>query len=638
MINKVGKYLFYGIQESIDAFFAKAQSEGFIEFINPDGVRSKELPKHISETITAINLLKKLPKSDEYCGDVVSPNEVVEEVLTLRKTLETLDEEYRLVHLEIAKIQPFGDFSLDDIRELEEMTGRRMHFYTAKHEANRPEDFPQDLILITTDHDLDYFISFSEQKIDHHGLNEVHILQSLSRLKQNLESITANRKHARKKLKSFAVYLGYLRKSLIDELNLFHLHRAKGEVTERLDSILFSIEAWVPKKHLNRLNEMIEGMGIEYEEIAIEEGDSVPTSMDNTGVAAIGEDLVHIYDTPSINDADPSRWVFWSFAVFFAVIIADAGYGFIYLLLGLFLKWRVKKPSMMVKNLINLVLTLATCCIIWGVLISSYFGLNFSPTSTPMEFSLIGFLVEKKAEYHLAHLDGTYREWLKLIPKLEGVTNPAEFVKEGFIIKEGKREYLVLKSFSDSILLEISLIIGMFHVSLGLLRNLRKHWAGIGWVVAIFGGYLYCPKVLDATTIANFIGIVTPPYSYELGMQMLGVGVGGAIILSFIQNRLGGLGEIVKSIELFADVLSYLRLYALGLAAVILAETFNSMGEMLGFAIGFLVIIVGHCTNMVLGIMGGVIHGLRLNFLEWYHHCFEGGGRLFAPLRKINYD
>ncbi|NGX46301.1 MAG: hypothetical protein K940chlam2_01490, partial [Chlamydiae bacterium] len=96
-----------------------------------------------------------------------------------------------------------------------------------------------------------------------------------------------------------------------------------------------------------------------------------------------------------------------------------------------------------------------------------------------------------------------------------------------------------------------------------------------------------------------------------------------------------GMGEIVQLIQVFADVLSYLRLYALALASTIMARTFNEMGLGIGLVFGAAVILVGHTINILLGTMGGVIHGLRLNFIEWYHYCFEGEGKLFNPLRKL---
>ena len=85
-------------------------------------------------------------------------------------------------------------------------------------------------------------------------------------------------------------------------------------------------------------------------------------------------------------------------------------------------------------------------------------------------------------------------------------------------------------------------------------------------------------------------------------------------------------------ISVFADVLSYLRLYALGLSTAIMAETFNGLGQEVGLFLGALVIMAGHAITILMGLMTGTIHGLRPNFIEWYHYSFLGGGRLFRPL------
>jgi V/A-type H+-transporting ATPase subunit I len=123
--------------------------------------------------------------------------------------------------------------------------------------------------------------------------------------------------------------------------------------------------------------------------------------------------------------------------------------------------------------------------------------------------------------------------------------------------------------------------------------------------------------------------------AYAVGYQMIYIGVSAAVLLALIQKRLKGLTEIMNVISIFADTLSYLRLYALALASTVMAETFNELGFEVGLAVGSLIILGGHSVNLLLGSMSGVIHGLRLNFLEWYHYSFQGGGRLFAPLHRF---
>ena len=114
---------------------------------------------------------------------------------------------------------------------------------------------------------------------------------------------------------------------------------------------------------------------------------------------------------------------------------------------------------------------------------------------------------------------------------------------------------------------------------------------------------------------------------------MLYGGIGLAFVFALIQKKWGAFHELMNVVQIFGDVLSYIRLYALALAGMMVASTFNSLGVSAGLLGGIVIILFGHLTNISLSIMGGVIHGLRLNFLEWYHYSFEGGGRLFNPLR-----
>ena len=148
------------------------------------------------------------------------------------------------------------------------------------------------------------------------------------------------------------------------------------------------------------------------------------------------------------------------------------------------------------------------------------------------------------------------------------------------------------------------------------------------------GGYPYFPSFLDATSLVKFLGWISKPVAYAVGKQMLYTGLALVFIISLLmKKKWGALHELTNAIQVFADVLSYLRIYALALAGMIMASTFNDLGMRAGIFGGFFIILIGHITNLSLTIMSGVIHGLRLNFLEWYHYSFEGGGRLFDPLR-----
>jgi len=128
---------------------------------------------------------------------------------------------------------------------------------------------------------------------------------------------------------------------------------------------------------------------------------------------------------------------------------------------------------------------------------------------------------------------------------------------------------------------------------------------------------------------------------------------GFTIIILFSSNHknviirvLIGLNASLGFIQLFADILSYMRLFALGLATMYMCQTFNMLAQMaydicppyVGYVPAVIVLVLGHGINIVLGIMGGVVHGLRLNFLEWYRWCFEGDGLNFKPFKLVTLE
>ncbi len=283
-------------------------------------------------------------------------------------------------------------------------------------------------------------------------------------------------------------------------------------------------------------------------------------------------------------------------------------------------------------------MALSIAIIIWGVLTCSYFGLEISPNSFLGRISPMQFLVAKKAEFHLKQKDDVEQEWVKTIPQLASARTGKEFVALGVKHTTLGERHVVYESFADSILLEFSLILGIIHITISLLRYSLRTWANFGWIAFLVGGYLFFPTMLHATSMANFLGWIHPLMAAELGKQLIYVGIIGALALALFQHKWAGFKEITRIIELFGDVLSYLRLYALALAATILAETFNGMGEVVGLVGGFFVIVLGHGINISLGLMAGVIHGLRLNFIEWYHYSFLGGGRFFNPLKLLKLE
>lgn len=637
MIIDVQKVIFVGSIDDRDVFFRRAQNEGVIEFIHSKNAKKGEMPKPLQDTLKAIKVLKKQPLIDQIDeAPDVDFDELTTEVLQTKELHDSLEEQRRYLQAEIARIHPLGDFSLDNLNELTRETGMRYRFYAVKSTKREKVHIPDECHFISSEYGMDYFISFSKKEINASDLFEVHVEKSLKALHQELDHVNAEYVLVHEQLKELAEYLDLLKHHLTNQSNAFNIIHAIDGTEKALDEMLFYVEAWVPKNKLATVEKLTRGVAVYSDAIAVEDADFVPTYMENHGLSAVGEDLVHIYDTPAITDKDPSLWVVWSFAFFFAMIVSDAGYGLIYLATALIIRWKVKTLQGFAKRLVTMMTMISIFIVGWGVLTGSYFGIEFAPNSVVNQVSLLKSAAVQKAQYHMKHQDDIYKFWVKKYPQLKDVKSGDEFLQLG--VKktvEGKLKYEINDEFNDSILLEFSILVGIIHICLSLARYLKRHWAGIGWMICIIGGYLFFPSMLKGTSILNFMGVISKVNAEYFGIQMLIGGVALAMILALIQHKLGGIGEITQGLQIFADILSYLRLYALGLAGMILASTFNDIGEKVGYAVGWLIILAGHTINMSLGIMGGTIHGLRLNFLEWYHYCFVGGGKLFNPLKLL---
>jgi V/A-type H+-transporting ATPase subunit I len=109
---------------------------------------------------------------------------------------------------------------------------------------------------------------------------------------------------------------------------------------------------------------------------------------------------------------------------------------------------------------------------------------------------------------------------------------------------------------------------------------------------------------------------------------------------SAVLRLLDGMRALTGVTRAFGDVLSYLRLFALGLASASLALTFNGLAEQavhvpgMGLLFAILILLVGHLLNLLLALMSGVVHGLRLNYIEFYNWAISGEGYAFQPFEK----
>ncbi len=355
---------------------------------------------------------------------------------------------------------------------------------------------------------------------------------------------------------------------------------------------IFACQGWLPEPELERLQKFATERGLA---LLLEEPDAKerpPTLLSNPPDLTAGQDLVSFYQTPGYRGWDPSLVVFFSFTLFFSMILSDAGYATL-LGLGVIAGWRAMGRGDTGRRLRILAASLCASALVWGVMVGSYFGIS-PPAGS----------------------------WL------------------------GALKLLDINDFDT--MMRLSVIIGVSHIALanGIMawrnRGYNSAWVSLGWIAVVLGGLMIWLGLEERGT-AHLVSL--------LGYGAMGAGllviflfgserkVKGAIDL--LWRVLDGLSALTNITKIFGDVLSYLRLFALGLASASLALTFNDLARQvaeanpgMGLLFSLLILLVGHLLNILLSLMSGVVHGLRLNFIEFYNWGLSEEGYPFRAFAK----
>jgi V/A-type H+-transporting ATPase subunit I len=340
------------------------------------------------------------------------------------------------------------------------------------------------------------------------------------------------------------------------------------------------------------------GWGLMIEEPS--ENDDIPTLIKNPKWVRIINPVFHLLGTvPGYNEFDISLWFLIFFSIFFAMIIGDAGYGFIILIGTVIVRIALKKVP---ANIVILSGLLSFCTIIWGAITGTWFGFDRLTTIPPFS-------------------------WF-IIPSITSFPGP----ENTYNIKD-------IIMFICFTLAVIQLTIA--HI-IAILKKLPllKAFADIGKIFLLWGLYLLILNIVLKKDLSPFT------------IWLIGIGFILNFVFveqegNFIKGLLSSLKNIIpitlNSIGSFSDIISYVRLFAVGLAAVKVAEAFNNIAASIGFGspvafIGtLLIIVVGHSFNIVMSGMSVIVHGIRLNMLEFSGHLgMEWSGREYKPFQEYS--
>ncbi|MDR1429639.1 MAG: V-type ATP synthase subunit I [Spirochaetaceae bacterium] len=334
--------------------------------------------------------------------------------------------------------------------------------------------------------------------------------------------------------------------------------------------------------------------------------DDVPTKLKNNPLASLINPLTDFLEVvPGYNEVDISGWFLLFFIIFFGMIFGDAGYGSIILIAAV--AGIIKTAKKGVPPAIKLLLLLGLSNFTWGMLTCSWFGIE--------DMSLLPALLKNLS-----------------LPLISNVSASQSAQGKAMV-----QQNLMIFCFSLALL---QLSIG--HILAILKTRTLKILGDIGSMSMLAGMYFIVLSLIASNEYRRIPLSMPAVYVFAAGflLNLVFANYDGSIGRSILESLKNFISVILGIANVFSDIMSYIRLWAVGLAGAAIASTVNSMaGPMLGhlifFVFGIILLVFGHGLNIVLNVLSVLVHGVRLNTLEFSGHAgLTWAGHAYKPFSR----
>jgi len=586
MIVQMKKYTFLIFHKEYVDFLEQLQQVGLLHTLQRRHQMDPEEEANVQAFIGKLGETLKFLKTRKLPNTPpphVKENgkEIVEDINNKRRELSELQKELEQLSEKLETIAPWGEYSITRINQLRD-AGVYIYLYKGKHAALK--DLRESSLVIEkiSETSQEVYFALVSQQAEAPQLPQVLLVQ----LPKEPRSILSTRHHhlqhhiklIDKQLDEYSAYidlLTYTRDEVIDKLEF---DRTLLNTEHAVGDEVMILEGFTPIDKTQELEAFLEEQSIVYITDNPASTDQVPVLLENRGIAKFFEPITRLFSLPTYGEMDLTPFFAPFFMLFFGFCLGDAGYGLLILLAAIGLTFHVKDPDH--RRILSLGMWLGIGTMVMGAISGTFFGVALAEAES---FS-------------------TYREYFLTYDQL----------------------------------LNLSMILGLVQIIFGLLlrayHNIRSKgtvhgFSEIGWIILIYG--LLDKYLLQYTTAYD---------SYLIGGA-------AAMILLFSQpdtpwlKRLGvGIWSFYNITGIFGDVLSYIRLFALGVSSSILGMVVNKIAwefsttPVLGPIILVVILLIGHGINFLISALGAFVHPLRLTFVEFYKNAgFQGGGVAYKP-------
>ena len=605
MVAKMKKFTFLAFYRDYDAFLHDLRDLGLIHVAASD--RPVEDNEQLDEFLVKLKQLREAQKIlnrqiDKKSAaplnepDIERGKTIPREIELIQNATASLNQQLQVSVKERELLRPWGNFDPENIERLRK-AGYLLDFFIVPDNQYNPEwETTYDAVVVKRETSRTYFVTLTqnEKVADELNLESVKIPGiSLTQLDGLIASLREKIQVQDQKLKALAAELPSLKAAIGDIEQRMNYTRVRQSGTSLADDKLMLLQGWAPADNQREISDYLELKAVYFDVADPTPDDEVPIKFKNNKFARLFEPIAELYMLPKYNEIDLTPYFAPFYMVFFGLSLGDIGYGLFLLTIATLAKILQKsKLSTSMKAILSLVQVLGASTMVTGLLTGGFFG------------------------FALYDLD-----W----PIVQALKEKAFF--------DNNRMFM------------LSLVLGVVQVLFGMCMKVfnRIKQQGFKYSLSTVGWIVLLVSFIVAALLPNALPM--------FGTVHLIVLVPAALLIYFYNSpdknpflNLGiGLWDTYNmATGLLGDVLSYVRLFALGLSGGILASVFNSLaaGMSPDNAIAkpivyVLIFLIGHAINIFMNTLGAIVHPVRLTFVEFYKNSeFEGGGKKYNPFRK----